>query len=311
MTTAASASGPAPGSASSIAAQWTARDVPAAPESYLQAARRRFLRNRTGLVSLGVLGALAATAVLAPVLTPYDPTVGTPQDRLLAIGSAGHILGTDEQGRDMLTRLLYGGRLSLVAGLAPVIVATLIGTVLGSVAGYLKGWAGALIMRAMDMLYAFPTVLLAIAVSASLGPGLTNVIIAMTVVYIAPISRVAEAATRRVSVAEFIEAARLTGAGMPRIIATQILANIFSPVFVYASGLVGLSIVIAASLSFLGLGVSPPAPEWGFMLNALRGSIYVNPWVAALPGLFIFLTSISFNMLGDAIRDSLDVKGQD
>jgi peptide/nickel transport system permease protein len=267
------------------------------------------MQNRTGIVSLGVLLLLAASAIFAPLLTPYDPTVGVPADRLLPIGSSGHWLGTDEQGRDMLTRLLYGGRLSLIAGLAPVLVATVIGTTLGALAGYLKGAIAAVIMRAMDMLYAFPAVLLAIAVSASLGPGLTNVIIAMSVVYIAPLARVAEAATRRVAVSEFIEAARLTGAGTPKILFTQVLANIFSPIFVYASGLVGLSIVIAASLSFLGLGVSPPAAEWGFMLNSLRGTIYVNPWVAALPGLFIFITSISFNMLADSIRDSLDVRG--
>ncbi len=295
--------------APSIAAQWLERDVPAEPESYLQSARRRFMTNRTGLVSLGILILLAASAIAAPLLTPYDPTIGVATERLQPIGSAGHILGTDEQGRDMLTRLLYGGRLSLVAGLTPVIIATIIGTTLGAVSGYLKGWVGAVIMRGMDMLYAFPAVLLAIAVSASLGPGLTNVIIAMTIVYIAPLARVAEAATRRVAVAEFIEAARLTGASTPKILVTQVLANIFSPIFVYASGLVGLSIVIAASLSFLGLGVSPPAAEWGYMLNALRGTIYVNPWVAALPGLFIFITSIAFNMLADAIRDSLDVRG--
>lgn len=295
--------------AGSMAARWKDRDVPAEPESYLQAARRRFMRNRVGLAALSVLGLLVFTAAFAPVLTNHDPIVGTASERLLPIGSAGHVLGTDEQGRDMLTRLFYGGRLSLIAGLVPVVVATVIGTTLGSLSGYLGGWVAAVIMRTMDMFYAFPTVLLAIAVSASLGPGLTNVIIAMTVVYIAPLARVAEAATRRVRTSEFIEAARLTGASTPTIIRTQILANIFSPIFVYASGLVGLSIVIAASLSFLGLGVSPPAPEWGFMLNALRGTIYVNPWVAALPGLFIFLTSISFNMLADAIRDSLDVRG--
>lgn len=292
-----------------LAADWLERDVPAEPESYLQAARRRFMKSKVGLSALAVLGLLAFTAIFAPVLTTYDPAVGNPSDRLLTIGSDGHVLGTDEQGRDMLTRLFYGGRLSLIAGLVPVIIATVIGTALGSLSGYLGGWVAAVIMRTMDMFYAFPTVLLAIAVSASLGPGLTNVIIAMTVVYIAPLARVAEAATRRVRVSEFIEAARLTGASTPTIIRTQILANIFSPIFVYASGLVGLSIVIAASLSFLGLGVSPPASEWGFMLNALRGTIYVNPWVAALPGLFIFLTSISFNMLADAIRDSLDVRG--
>ncbi|MCK9496659.1 MAG: ABC transporter permease [Dehalococcoidia bacterium] len=299
----------APTFTGTAAEAWRERDVPARPESYLQAARRRFMQNRVGLAALGVLGMLVLSAILAPWLTTHDPTVGVPAERLLPIGSAGHVLGTDEQGRDMLTRLLYGGRLSLIAGLVPVLIATSIGTTLGAVAGYLGGWVAAVIMRTMDMFYAFPTVLLAIAVSASLGPGLKNVIIAMTIVYIAPIARVAEAATRKVVVAEFIEAARLTGASTVRILFTQVLANIFSPIFVYASGLVGLSIVIAASLSFLGLGVAPPAAEWGFMLNALRGTIYVNPWVAALPGLFIFAVSISFNMLADAIRDALDVKG--
>lgn len=294
--------------AAALARQWMDADAPASPESYLQAGRRRFLRNRVGLAALGVLGLLVVTAVAAPVLTTYDPNVGVPADRLLPIGADGHLLGTDEQGRDMLTRLFYGGRLSLVAGLTPVLIATVIGTFLGSIAGYLGGWVAAIVMRTMDMFYAFPAVLLAIAISASLGPGLVNVIISMTIIYIAPIARVAEAATRKIVTAEFIEAARLTGAGTPRIIATQVLANIFSPIFVYASGLVGLSIVIAASLSFLGLGVKPPDAEWGFMLNSLRGTIYVNPWVAALPGLFIFATSISFNMLADALRDALDVK---
>jgi len=290
------------------AARWAAEDVPSRPESYLQAARRRFGQNRVGLVSLGVLIALAASAVFAPVLTTYDPNFGEAADRLQPIGSAGHLLGTDEQGRDMVTRLLYGGRLSLIAGLTPVLFATLIGTTLGAIAGFAGGSLAALIMRAMDMFYAFPAVLLAIAVSASLGPGLVNVIISMSVIYIAPLARVAEAATRKVVVAEYIEAARLTGAGTPRILVTQVLANIFSPIFVYASGLVGLSIVIAASLSFLGLGVKPPAAEWGYMLNSLRGTIYVNPWVAALPGALIFVTSIAFNMFADSIRDALDVK---
>ncbi len=292
----------------SLAAEWARDDVPAAPESYLQAGRRRFVRNWMGTGALAVLLALVLGAVCAPLLTSADPNVGVALDRLMPIGAPGHVLGTDELGRDMLTRLLYGGRLSLLAGLAPVLFATVIGTALGALAGFVGGWVAALIMRLMDMFYAFPAVLLAIAISASLGPGIVNVIISMSVIYISPIARVAEAATRKVVVAEFIEAARLTGASMPKILVTQVLANIFSPIFVYASGLVGLSIVIAASLSFLGLGVKPPAPEWGYMLNSLRGTIYVNPWVAALPGLFIFVTSTAFNVLADAIRDALDVK---
>lgn len=290
------------------AAAWAAADAPSRPESYMQAARRRFLHSRVGLSALAVLLLLVAVSVFAPLLTNYDPSIGLPLERLRPIGAAGHPFGTDEQGRDMLTRILYGGRMSLIAGLAPVLVATVVGTMLGSLSGFIGGWVSMAIMRTMDMFYAFPAVLLAIAISASLGPGLVNQIIALSVIYIAPISRVAEAATRRIVVAEFIEAAKLTGAPTWKILFTQVLANIFSPIFVYSSGLVGLAIVTAASLSFLGLGVRPPTPEWGFMLNALRGTIYVNPWVAALPGFFIFATSISFNMLADSIRDALDVK---
>jgi peptide/nickel transport system permease protein len=150
--------------------------------------------------------------------------------------------------------------------------------------------------------------MLAIAVAASLGPGVSNSILAISIVFVPPISRVAEAATRKVVFLEYIEAARLSGAGTMRTVVSQVLPNIFNPIFVYASGLVGLSIVIASGLSFLGLGATPPTPEWGFMLNSLRGAIYTQPWVAALPGLLIFATSMSCNLLSDALRDALDIK---
>lgn len=291
------------------AQQWEAQEDAVTPRSYLGEARDRLVRNRVGMVALGVLVLLSASAILAPVITPYDPLLGDVNDRLLPIGSAGHVLGTDEQGRDMLTRLIYGGRLSLLAGITPVIIATVVGTAIGSLSGYLGGWVQSVLMRSMDMFYAFPSILLAIAVAASLGPGLTNIIISLSIVFIPPIARVAEAATRRVVVNEYIEAARLSGASTPHVVMSQVLANIFNPIFVYASGLVGLAIVIAASLSFLGLGAKPPTPEWGYMLNSLRGTIYVNAWVAAIPGVFIFVTSLAFNTLSDAIRDSLDVRG--
>jgi peptide/nickel transport system permease protein len=259
-------------------------------------------------MALSVLILLVMSAVCAPLLTPYDPDVGAVADRLRPIGTRGHILGTDDQGRDMLTRLLYGGRMSLLAGFAPVLIATAIGTALGAAAGYIGGPLRSVLMRGMDMFYALPAILLAIAIGASLGPGLLNVIISVSIVYVAPIARVAETATRRVQVNEYIEAARLSGAGTPTILCTQLLPNVFNPIFVYASGLVGLSMIIASSLSFLGLGARPPTPEWGYMLNALRATIYVNPWVVALPGLMIFVTSIAFNTLSDAIRDAMDVK---
>jgi peptide/nickel transport system permease protein len=279
-----------------------------APRSYLAEVRTRFVHNRAGMLAVSVLVLLAVAALGGPLLSPYDPLLGNATRRLLAPGSAGHLLGTDEQGRDMLTRLLYGGRLSLLTGILPVLVATVIGTAIGATAGYLRGLVGAVLMRTMDMLYAFPAIMLAIAISASLGPGVTNSMLAISMVFIAPISRVAEAATRRVIVLEYIEAARLSGASTACILRSQVLANIFNPIFVYASGLIGLSIVIASGLSFLGMGARPPVPEWGFMLNSLRGAIYVQPWVAALPGFLIFATSMSCNLMSDALRDALDIK---
>ena len=220
------------------------------------------------MIAVSALVLLAVAAMVAPLLSPYDPLIGNATHRLLPIGSTGHPFGTDEQGRDMLTRLLYGGRLSLLTGMLPVIVSTVIGTAIGATAGYLRGLVGAILMRTMDMLYAFPAIMLAIAISASLGPGVTNSVLAISMVFIAPISRVAEAATRRVIVLEYIEAARLSGASTACILLSQVLPNIFNPIFVYASGLIGL-IVIASGLSFLGMGARPPVPEWGFMLNSL------------------------------------------
>jgi peptide/nickel transport system permease protein len=268
----------------------------------------RFLRQKIAIVASAVLVLLTAAAVAAPLLTDQDPLRGQVTQRLKPISTPGHIFGTDEQGRDMFARILYGGRISLFTGVAPVIIATLIGTAIGATAGYLGGWTSAGLMRTMDMFYAFPSLLLAIAISAALGPGVKNAIIAASIVFIAPISRVALAATRQEAAKEYIEAARLSGASTPQIIVQQLLANIFSTVFVYASGLVGLSILLAAGLSFLGLGARPPAPEWGYMLNSLRGAIYVQPWVAALPGLFIFVAAMSFNLLSDAINEALDIK---
>jgi peptide/nickel transport system permease protein len=293
---------------SGIARDWAKSDGLVEPRSFFDEARDRFLRNKTGLFALGVLVLLVLSAIFAPLLTRENPLVGAAAQRLQPVGAAGHVLGTDEQGRDMLARLLYGGRLSLTAGLVPVLISAIIGTSIGAFAGYAGGWPGTSLMRVMDMFYAFPPILLAIAVAASLGPGLTSVIISLSIVRIPTIARVAEAATRKVVVLEYIEAARLSGANTFQVIGSQLLVNIFSPIFVYVSGLVGLSIIIAASLSFLGLGPRPPSPEWGYMLNSLRGSIYVNPWVAALPGMFIFATSMAFNTLSDAIRDSLDTR---
>jgi hypothetical protein len=175
---------------------WLREDVPVAPRSYLADVRARLFRNRAGVVSLIVLGVLVLLCLGAPLLSPYDPNVGEVAERLQTIGSPGHILGTDDQGRDMLSRLLWGGQLSLLAGFAPVLVATAIGTALGAFAGYTGGAPRSVLMRSLDMFYGLPAILLAIAIAASLGPGLTNVIISVSIVYIAPLARVAESATQ-------------------------------------------------------------------------------------------------------------------
>ncbi|MCW2802130.1 MAG: peptide/nickel transport system permease protein [Propionibacteriaceae bacterium] len=286
--------------------EWNAVDQSVRSQSFWRDTGKRFLQNKTGVAAAATVLLLALAAIFAPWLTPYDPLLGEPTDRLQNIGSPGHILGTDEQGRDMWARVLYGGRLSLAAGFIPTVVAAVVGTIIGVTSGMLRGVVGTVLMRFMDMLYAFPAILLAIAVGSSLGPGLTNTIIAVTIVFIPPVARVAEQATRRVVVQEFIEAAHLSGASRFRIARSQILPNVLNDIIVYASGLVGVAMIIAASLSFLGLGSAPPAPEWGYMLNSLRGSLYTTPLVTIVPGFFIFLTSVAFNMASDALREAMD-----
>jgi peptide/nickel transport system permease protein len=279
------------------------------PRSYYREVLERLRSDPVAIAALVVLLAIFGSAVAAPWLSAYDPLEGSILDRLLPVGSDGHPLGTDEQGRDMLARLLYGGQLSLLAGIAPVLIGTAIGTLIGAAAAYFGGLVEAVLMRVMDVSYAFPALLLAIGIAAALGPGLSSSIAAITIVLIPPVSRVALSATRQVVVQEYVEAARVAGASPRQVIQYQLLPNIASPIFVYTSGLIGLAIVSASGLSFLGLGSAPPAPEWGAMLNTMRGSVYVAPDVVALPGVMIFVTSIAFNVLSDCLRDALDVKG--
>ncbi|HEX3816020.1 MAG TPA: ABC transporter permease [Mycobacteriales bacterium] len=296
--------------AADLREQWYQSEVSVPPISYWSVVRHRFIRNKLGVAALVVLILIVAGAIFAPWLSPYDPLIGKPADRLENIFSfsSGHPLGTDEQGRDMLTRALYGGRLSLLAGFVPTLVAAAVGTIIGTWAGLVRGAVGAILMRVMDMLYAFPAILLAIAVGASLGPGLTNTIIAVSIVFIPPVSRIAESETRKIVTSEYVEAARLSGASRMRILRTQLLPNVLNEIIVYSSGLVGVAMIIAASLSFLGLGSRPPTPEWGYMLESLQGDIYVVPAVVAIPGLFIFLASVTFNTASDALREAMDTR---
>lgn len=269
---------------------------------------RSFAANKMAIAALIVFGIIVLACLLAPLLTPYDPNTGAVQDRLLPIGSPGHPLGTDEQGRDLLTRILYGGRLSLLSGILPVAAAVLIGGGLGIIAGYAGGIVNTIIMRTMDIVISFPAILLAIGISASLGPGIGNVIISGIVIFIPPIARIAETAVKEVKKEEYIEAARTTGASSWLVVRHYIMVNIFSKVFVYSTSMLAPSLLLASGLSFLGLGVSPPTAEWGFMLNNLKQLIFIDPLVTVVPGLFILLTSLAMNVISEALSDAMELK---
>jgi peptide/nickel transport system permease protein len=269
---------------------------------------RRLSRDKVSMTCAVILLVIFVSALIAPWLHLADPYQGSMIRRLRHVGTPGYPLGTDELGRDMLARLIYGGRLSLLVGISPVIFAFLAGSSLGLIAGYVGGKVNTAIMRAVDVFYAFPSVLLAIAISGALGAGIVNSIVSLTVVFVPQITRVAESVTTGVRNRDFVEAARASGAGPFTIMRVHILGNVLGPIFVYATGLISVSMILAAGLSFLGLGTKPPEPEWGLMLNTLRTAIYVNPWVAALPGAMIFAVSICFNLLSDGMRSAMDIR---
>jgi peptide/nickel transport system permease protein len=275
---------------------------------YWAAVGRRIVRDRVSMVCAFILLTIFVSALCAPWLHLADPYQGSMIRRLRFIGTPNYPLGTDELGRDMLARLVYGGRLSLVIGILPVVLAFCIGTSLGLIAGYAGGKINTAIMRSIDIFYAFPSVLLAIAISGALGAGITNSIVSLTVVFVPQITRVAESVTTGVRNLDFVEAARASGADAFTIMRVHMLGNVLGPIFVYATGLISVSMILAAGLSFLGLGTKPPEPEWGLMLNTLRTAIYVNPWVAALPGAMIFVVSICFNLLSDGMRSAMDIR---
>lgn len=291
--------------------------IPAAPAAPAAAARSRgywagtalrFARDPVALFALAVVALLFALAVFGPWLAPADPTQSSMLSRLKPIGTEGHPLGTDELGRDMLSRLIVGARLSLFMGITPVVLAFFVGSAIGILAGYAGGVTNTVIMRTIDVFYAFPSVLLAIALSGALGAGIGNALLSLTIVFIPPIARVAESVTTQVRGRDYVEAARASGAAAFTIVRVHVLGNVLGPIFVYATSLIAVSMILASGLSFLGLGVKPPEPEWGLMLNTLRTAIYVQPWVAALPGVMIFVTSIAFNLLSDSLRSAMDVK---
>ena len=284
-------------------------EAPAAPApGYWKAVRQRLARDPVTIGVTVILLSILVISLAAPWVSTGDPYTGSVLARLKPIGTPHHWLGTDETGRDLWTRLCYGGRLSLLAGILPVLISLGIGGFLGIVAGYVGGIVGTFIMRLMDVFYAFPSILLAIAICGLLGNGLSNSILALAVVFIPPMVRISETVTTQARQLDFVEAARASGTTTLQVIRHHVLANVLGPILVYATSLISLSIILSAGLSFLGLGVTPPRAEWGLMLNSLRQAIYVQPYVAALPGVMIFVTSMCFNLMSDGFRSAMDVR---
>jgi peptide/nickel transport system permease protein len=275
-------------------------------KGYWKRVWERLRRDKVTLAMAAILIALLIMVVFAPWFTAYDPYEGSVLRRLKPIGFPGHWLGTDEVGRDLWSRMIYGGRLSLLAGVMPVFLALLVGGFLGILAGYAGGLVNSAIMRLSDVLYA--SILLAIAITGILGSGLENTILALTIAFVPPLVRISEAVATQARHLDFVEAARASGAGTLKILHYHILNNVLGPILVYATSLISIGIILAAGLSFLGLGVTPPSAEWGLMLNNLRQALWVDPAIAALPGVMIFVTSMCFNLLSDGLRQAMDVR---
>ncbi|HEY7518580.1 MAG TPA: ABC transporter permease [Methylomirabilota bacterium] len=277
----------------------------AAPAGGLRRWWRRFARNRGAVFGLAVLAVIVLMSVFAPVLAPYDPIaqgVGPPLQR----PSIEHWAGTDSFGRDLLSRIIYGARIALIVGVVSVVLAMVIGVTLGLAAGYYGGWLDVVVMRVMDGLFAFPIIILAIAMMAIMGFGVLNVIIAVAVGFIAPFARVTRADVLGVKEEPYVEAARLAGVSSPAIIARHVLPNVMAPIIVQAALRVSGAIITESGLSFLGLGPPPPNPVWGSMIAEGRNFIVMAPHVSTFPGIALMLAIVGLNLLGDGLRDTLD-----
>lgn len=268
----------------------------------------RLRRDKVTMTVTVILLLIILMSIFAPWVTAHDPYAGSVLRRLKPVGTPNHWLGTDETGRDLWARIAYGGRLSLLSGILPVSIALVIGGLLGVIAGYAGGRVNTIIMRTMDVFYAFPSILLAIAICGILGSGFVNAMLALSIVFIPPLVRISESVTAQVRSLDFVDAAKASGTTTAQIIRHHILANVLGTILVYATSLISVSIVLSAGLSFLGLGAKPPQAEWGLMLNALRQAIYVQPLVAAIPGVMIFMTSMCFNLMSDGFRSAMDIR---
>ena len=271
---------------------------------------RRFTANKLAVLGLLIIIGLLVVAALADVLAPHSPVVGDLANaRLLPPGSSGYLLGTDDQGRDILSRLIYGSRLTLYVVLLVAIIAAPIGLLVGTVAGYAGGWVDAVLMRITDIFLAFPKLILALAFVAALGPGIENAIIAIAITSWPPYARIARAETLTVRNSDYISAVRLMGASPIRIVVRHIMPLCTSSLIVRVTLDMAGIILTAAGLGFLGLGAQPPLPEWGAMIASGRRFILDQWWVAAMPGIAILIVSLGFNLLGDGLRDALDPRG--
>jgi ABC-type dipeptide/oligopeptide/nickel transport system permease subunit len=276
----------------------------------------KLFKNKTGVAGLIIITIFFLAAILAPWISPHDPVENSLYDQLkpplwASGGSMKNILGTDDLGRDILSRIIWGARVSLTVGVVSVGIALIIGSLLGALAGYYKGWLDNLIMRFMDIVLAFPHILLAIVIVAYLGPGLRNAMIAIGIITIPRFARIVRASVLEEKEKDYVTAARAVGAWDLRIIFNTIFPNCLAPIIVQASLGFGSAILDAAGLSFLGLGAQPPIPEWGAMIAMGRSLILRAWWVMTLPGIVILLGVLGFNLLGDGLRDALDPRLRD
>ena len=268
----------------------------------------RIQRNRLAMAGLIIVALLLLTAAFAPWIAPHDPFAQNLGNRLKPPGTPGYLLGTDDFGRDILTRIIYGSRITLyIIGLVAV-TAPVMGLLIGTVAGYFGGWIDAVLMRLTDIFLAFPKLILALALVAVLGPGIENAVLAIALTAWPPYARVARAETLTIRNSDYIAAIRLQGASASRIILGHVVPMCLPSVVIRVTLDMAGVILIAAGLGFLGLGVQPPQPEWGLMISSGRKFLFEQWWVATMPGLAIFIVSLGFNLLGDGLRDVLDPK---
>ncbi len=265
----------------------------------------RLVRHPAGMVGLVIVSLVILLAVFAPVVTSVDPYSMSRIDSLQG-PSRSHLMGTDELGRDLFSRVVYGARTSLTVAASAVVIATLIGTPIGIIAGYFEGWVDSLSMRVMDVVFAFPALLLALAITAFLGPNLRNATLALGIVYAPGFARIVRGPVLSAKHQEYVEASRVSGASTSRILVRHILPNVISPLIVSATVTFSFALLAEAALSYLGLGAQPPEPSWGAMLSGGRRFMETVPSLAIFPGLAIMVTVLGTNLLGDALRDVLD-----